>query len=56
MGAQNGTTLDLIDKTNSGRTLTMALLYLAGIIFCGIVVYVVSNMVSISRNRMKLKI
>jgi hypothetical protein len=34
----------------------MALIYLAGIIFSGIIAYVVTNMVSVSRKRIKLKI
>ena len=39
-----------------GKDFIMALIYLAGIIFSGIIVYVVTNMVSVSRNRMKLNI
>jgi hypothetical protein len=34
----------------------MALYYLAGIISFGIIVYVVANMVAVSRSRIKLKI
>ena len=34
----------------------MALYYLAGIIVLGIVAYVVSNMIAISKNRMEINI
>ena len=38
------------------RTLAMAIYYLAGIILFGILVYVVANMVAVSRKRMELNI